>query len=81
MKKRMTSKGFALGEGGIFEFDGICDCDTPNEELYKFSGSFTHKGKVYVITENQLLLKGSVVRNTEWVRGFVVYTGKYTKLM
>lgn len=33
------------------------------------------------MTENQLLLKGSVLKNTEWARGFVVYAGAQTKLM
>ena len=28
-----------------------------------------------------MLLKGSILKNTEWVVGFVVYTGKETKLM
>lgn len=52
LKKRMTSKGFKMEQNAVFGFEGLCDCDTPNEELYKFSGSFQHKGKVYVITEN-----------------------------
>ena len=33
------------------------------------------------MTENQLLLKGSVLKNVEWVKGFVVYSGPNTKLM
>jgi magnesium-transporting ATPase (P-type) len=35
----------------------------------------------YSLNENHLLLKGSVLKNTKWVFGFVVYTGNDTKLM
>lgn len=34
-----------------------------------------------MLTENQLLLKGSNLKNTEWVVGIVVYSGTDTKLM
>ena len=35
----------------------------------------------YALNINQVLLKGSNLKNTEWVLGVVVYTGKDTKLM
>ena len=33
------------------------------------------------LSENQLLLKGSKLKNTEWVVGIVVYSGTDTKLI
>ena len=33
------------------------------------------------LTANQLLLKGSKLKNTDWVVGFAVFTGGQTKLM
>ena len=38
-------------------------------------------GEVFSLSENQLLLKGSILRNTEWIVGIVVYSGTDTKLM
>jgi len=33
------------------------------------------------LNQDQLLLKGSCLRNTEWIFGFAVYTGHQTKVM
>ncbi|ELR23243.1 phospholipidtranslocating P-type ATPase [Acanthamoeba castellanii str. Neff] len=61
-------------------------CDAPNEDLYKFDGSLTlelqesHALQVALDT-NQVLLRGSVLRNTEWIIGVVLYTGHQTKYM
>jgi phospholipid-transporting ATPase len=70
------------GKGGIFPyFKGQCECDEPNAELYEFSGNLKIDKKSYALSATQLLLKGSILKNTEWIVGFVVYTGKETKLM
>jgi len=55
----------------------------PNDQIYKFEGSYTlhnQKKKVSLSSEN-LLLRGSSLRNTEWAIGFVVYAGHQTKIM
>lgn len=49
--------------------------------MYEFSGNLKVEKKSYPLSANQLLLKGSVLKNTEWIIGFVVYTGNQTKLM
>jgi phospholipid-translocating P-type ATPase (flippase) len=65
---------------------GYVECDAPNEDLYKFDGSLTlelqesHALQVALDT-NQVLLRGSVLRNTEWIIGVVLYTGHQTKYM
>lgn len=33
------------------------------------------------LSQKQLLLRGAFLRNTEWVVGFVIYTGQDTKIM
>lgn len=55
----------------------------PNDQIYKFEGSLNLSGgrkRVSLGSEN-LLLRGSSLRNTEWVLGFVVYAGHQTKIM
>lgn len=90
LKKRMAPKGIydhiKLGRNEPY-INGYIVCDPPNSELYEFHGSlnltdgviYTHN--VLVLSENQLLLKGSWLKNTEWVIGIVVYSGIDTKLM
>ena len=41
----------------------------------------TINGDNIALTANQLLLKGANLKNTEWVVGFVIFTGDDTKLM
>jgi magnesium-transporting ATPase (P-type) len=49
-----------------------------DEELYwLLSNSFS----VTAIDANQILLRGSQLRNTKWIIGLVIYTGHDTKLM
>ncbi|KAJ3254954.1 hypothetical protein HK103_006751 [Boothiomyces macroporosus] len=62
------------------------DAEIPNPNLYTFNGSIT------VIKENRdpqylpigtsgLLLRGCILRNTNWLIGLAVYTGPDTKIM
>lgn len=66
--------------------NGSIYCDLPNDQLYYFEGimslavknsSFHYK---YNIDYNQLMLRGSSLKITQWVYGIVVYTGQETKI-
>ena len=58
------------------------ECETPNEYLYKFDGNFVLKdGKKIPMDPDQILLKGSCLRNTEYILGLCVFTGHDTKIM
>ncbi|CDF35125.1 unnamed protein product [Chondrus crispus] len=59
---------------------GIIECEAPNDRLYKFTGRMVLHSPVSLGPEN-LLIRGSSVRNTDWVMGVVVNTGRDTKLM
>ena len=37
--------------------------------------------RTYNLTYEQMLLKGTQLTNTEWIIGFVIYTGKETRIM
>ena len=69
----------------IFEILRTCsvNCEGPNEFLYRFSGNLLHRpsGEAIPIDEKAILLRGSSLRNTEWVIGIAVYTGHETKIM
>jgi phospholipid-translocating ATPase len=56
--------------------------EQPTAELYSYTGKLTFQQTENVaLTANQLLLKGSKLKNTDWVVGFAVFTGNDTKLM
>ena len=61
---------------------GKVEAEPPNGNLYSFNGSLhVGKKKFYSLNQEQLLLKGTVLKNTKWVIGFVVYTGQETRIM
>ena len=62
-------------------FSAACEAEKPSKELYSFDGKLRFGNKNYPITADQLLLKGTNLKNTEWVLGFAVYTGEDTRLM
>jgi magnesium-transporting ATPase (P-type) len=71
------------------EIEGFCQCDPPNSDLHKLDGTisvkyninnFVYKSK-FPISERQMLLKGSVLKNTNWIAGFVLYTGMNNKII
>ena len=62
-------------------FIAECVSENPNAELYAYTGKMQIHSSNISLTANQLLLKGSNLKNTEWVVGFVIFTGDDTKLM
>jgi magnesium-transporting ATPase (P-type) len=62
-------------------FIGECESDHPNQELYNYAGTLKIAQQVFALDINQLLLKGAVLQNTEWVIGYCVFTGHDTKIM
>ena len=97
LKSKIAHKETAgfFNNGGTWKnsfcIEGICNCDFPNSDLFKFIGSLhiiindnnsNEKLNINIGIDNkQLLLKGSILRNTKWIIGFICYTGHNTKLL
>eukprot|EP01117_Protostelium_nocturnum_P015580 TRINITY_DN6059_c0_g1_i4.p1 TRINITY_DN6059_c0_g1~~TRINITY_DN6059_c0_g1_i4.p1 ORF type:complete len:881 (+),score=332.04 TRINITY_DN6059_c0_g1_i4:69-2711(+) len=61
---------------------GVVECENPNKDLYNFDGrlSVPSKKNALSLSITQLLLRGCVLKNTQFVIGVAVFTGKDTKL-
>jgi phospholipid-transporting ATPase len=61
------------------------DCEQPNDMLYKFEGTLglgeEHKDTLVPLGPDQMLLRGSSLKNTDYIYGLVVFTGHETKIM
>jgi len=56
--------------------------EPPNPSIHTFGGTMTtNKGVRAACGASELCLRGAVLRNTKWVLGVVVYTGRDTKLV
>jgi magnesium-transporting ATPase (P-type) len=75
-----------LSEADASTINGHIYCDHPNEFLYSFDALMTIKVKnsqdsyKYSLDYNQLLLRGTSLKSTQWIYGIVVYTGQETKI-
>uniref|UniRef100_A0A8D1H9Z6 Phospholipid-transporting ATPase n=1 Tax=Sus scrofa TaxID=9823 RepID=A0A8D1H9Z6_PIG len=56
-------------------------CESPNNKLDRFTGVLTYRGEDYILDHDRLILRGCVIRNTDWCYGLVIFTGPDTKLM
>ncbi|XP_076059333.1 ATPase phospholipid transporting 8B isoform X2 [Oratosquilla oratoria] len=62
-------------------FDGEVICEPPNNQLNKFEGTLMWKGNKHPLDNDKILLRGCILRNTNWCYGMVIFAGKDTKLM
>jgi phospholipid-translocating ATPase len=67
--------------------DGVCSnaihfaVEDPNIDLYKFDGNATvGAGEKMPLTNNEVVYRGSILRNTERAIGMVIYTGEECKI-
>ncbi|XP_077383964.1 phospholipid-transporting ATPase ID isoform X1 [Festucalex cinctus] len=71
-----------LGDpNNLDQFNGEVVCEPPNNKLDRFSGTLYWRDKKYSLTNQNMLLRGCVLRNTEACYGLVIFAGPDTKLM
>ncbi|KAI1127067.1 hypothetical protein F5Y10DRAFT_201294 [Nemania abortiva] len=55
-------------------------CEDPNANLYQFEGSITINGETMPLTANEVVFRGSTIRNTSETIGVVINTGEECKI-
>uniref|UniRef100_A0A8D0SEB9 Phospholipid-transporting ATPase n=1 Tax=Sus scrofa TaxID=9823 RepID=A0A8D0SEB9_PIG len=69
-------------EKQLSSLSGKIECEGPNCHFNNFIGTLYLNGKSPVsIGPDQVLLRGTQLKNTDWIFGIVVYTGFETKFM
>lgn len=56
-------------------------CEPPNNKLDKFGGMLYWKENKYPLSNQNMLLRGCVLRNTEWCFGLVIFAGGLGQLL
>uniref|UniRef100_A0AAG5D0R0 Phospholipid-transporting ATPase n=1 Tax=Anopheles atroparvus TaxID=41427 RepID=A0AAG5D0R0_ANOAO len=81
--KQCLPETAAMGqqEDLLWKFNGEIVCEPPNNLLNKFEGTLTWKNQRYSLDNDKILLRGCIIRNTQWCYGVVIFAGKDTKLM
>ena len=67
-------------ETSAWSLDATYKYELPNARIHQFNGSVMLNGTTHSLETQHCLLRGSQLRNTDWVMGVVAYTGADTKL-
>jgi len=61
-------------------FRGSIHSEDPNQDLYNFEGKIAVSDEILPLSNTEILYRGSILRNTPYIYGFVVFTGEETKI-
>jgi phospholipid-translocating ATPase len=57
------------------------DCDRPDTNMYKLNAAVRVGKETFPVDMQTMLLRGTMLRNTEWIIGIVLYTGEDTRIV
>ena len=70
-----------LSEESLVEFGGRIRCENPNANLNNFVGKIMSRpGESAPLNNDNVMLRGTTLANTDWVYGVAVYTGADSKM-
>ncbi|EFC47189.1 predicted protein, partial [Naegleria gruberi] len=72
-----------IDPNALLKLKGVINCEQPNNKLYNFTGNIKidPDPKPIALDVENVLLRGAILKNTKYIYGLVVFTGKHSKLM
>lgn len=65
---------------GLRNFNELVTVEDPNTDLYNFEGLINVEGESIPLGPDNVVYRGSILRNTKSVIGLVIFTGEETKI-
>ena len=84
LKHKMANKevmNFCKTDKAVAELAATISCEKPSDKIYQFEGVIYIGGKKISLTYENFLLRGSSLKNTDWVYGIVTFPGHDTRIM
>ncbi len=79
-KQQLQSRKQSPKRLDIWKADAEFVVEDPNRDLYSFEGRVTVDGKQAPLTLNEVIFRGSILRNTPDAVGVVLYTGEECRI-
>ncbi|KAB1212724.1 putative phospholipid-transporting ATPase 9 [Morella rubra] len=81
LKQALDGTSHMHEDSSFQNFKAVIKCEDPNANLYSFVGGLHLEEQQYPLSPQQLLLRDSKLRNTDFIYGVVIFTGNDTKVM
>lgn len=81
LKQALEVTSSLHGDSSFRNFKASIKCEDPNANLYTFVGSLELEGQQHPLSPQQLLLRDSKLRNTDFIYGAVIFTGHDSKVI
>lgn len=81
LKQSLEATSNLQDDSNFQNFNAVINCEDPNAKLYSFVGTVEYLGQKYPLSPQQLLLRDSKLRNTDFIYGVAIFTGHDTKIM
>jgi phospholipid-transporting ATPase len=87
LKHKTSNKdimGLVPDEAAMSQFRAVVKCEGPSDKIYQFDGIITiesYNNEKISLSYDNFLLRGSSLRQTDWVVGLVTFTGHHTRIM
>lgn len=80
--KRCLEATLSIDEDAeVGTFSATIRCEDPNPNLYTFVGNLEFEKESYPLSPDQVLLRDSKLRNTDYIYGVVIFSGPDTKVV
>ena len=80
LSEKYSASGDNISNGDIQTYRGLILCENPNPIMHSFNAKISIESEDFLqLTYKNLALRGSVLRNTNFVIGIVLYVGLETK--
>lgn len=73
-------KGMFQNDASFNKLSGEINCEKPNNSIHTFEGMLSINGERHSLNNDNLLLRGMSIRNTEYIIGITVFQGHDTKV-
>jgi phospholipid-translocating ATPase len=83
LKSKQTTASISktiINQEDVLRSDAEFVVEDPNRDLYSFEGRVTVNGKQAPLTLNEIIFRGSILRNTPDAVGMVIYSGEECRI-